>query len=104
MRRLCEKVCRQSRIQCWYAWSFQDKLRILPSDVFTYLRYPDVLSHLCSPCPSALIPVLFLARTLSPTKAWARPESVFVLAVMFVAVLGPSGWILSDLDNYKGRE
>uniref|UniRef100_A0A3B3YRJ3 Uncharacterized protein n=1 Tax=Poecilia mexicana TaxID=48701 RepID=A0A3B3YRJ3_9TELE len=31
-------------------------------------------------------------------------ESVFVLAVMFVAVLGPSGWILSDLDNYKGRE
>uniref|UniRef100_A0A3Q2D758 Uncharacterized protein n=1 Tax=Cyprinodon variegatus TaxID=28743 RepID=A0A3Q2D758_CYPVA len=31
-------------------------------------------------------------------------ESVFVLTVMSVAILGPSGWILSNLDHYKVRK
>lgn len=30
-------------------------------------------------------------------------ESVFVLTVLSSAILGPSGWILSNLDHYRGR-
>ncbi|KAL6110403.1 uncharacterized protein ACO6RY_19490 [Pungitius sinensis] len=30
-------------------------------------------------------------------------QTVFVLTVMTVAVLGPAGWILSHLDEYKTR-
>lgn len=41
----------------------------------TYLRYPDVRSHLWSLYSSTLIPALFLARTLSPTRAFASPAS-----------------------------
>lgn len=51
------------------------RLSLLPCDTVAYLRYPDGLSHLWSRCPSALIPALFLARTRSPTKAWASPAS-----------------------------
>ncbi|TDH15892.1 hypothetical protein EPR50_G00014160 [Perca flavescens] len=30
-------------------------------------------------------------------------ESMFVLTVLTVALLGPSGWILAHLDHYKTR-
>ncbi|XP_013766958.1 cytochrome c oxidase subunit 8A, mitochondrial-like [Pundamilia nyererei] len=31
-------------------------------------------------------------------------QSAFVLMVMSLAILGPSGWILSRLDHYKTRD
>uniref|UniRef100_A0A672J8J6 Cytochrome c oxidase subunit 8A, mitochondrial n=1 Tax=Salarias fasciatus TaxID=181472 RepID=A0A672J8J6_SALFA len=30
-------------------------------------------------------------------------ESMFVLTVMTLSILGPSGWILSHLEDYKSR-
>lgn len=48
---------------------------LLPFDTVTHLRYPDALSSVRSLRPSALKPALFLARTRSPTKAWASPAS-----------------------------
>lgn len=58
----------------------------------TYLRYPDSLSHLLSLCPSALIPPLFLARTLSPTRACASPasSSVSSSSSTFTSSVGPT--------------
>ncbi|KAL2093649.1 hypothetical protein ACEWY4_010961 [Coilia grayii] len=31
-------------------------------------------------------------------------EQAFVMGVMFVTILGPSGWILANLENYKKRD
>ncbi|KAK7930194.1 hypothetical protein WMY93_006589 [Mugilogobius chulae] len=31
-------------------------------------------------------------------------ETVFVLAVMSLTILGPSGWILAHLEHYKSRD
>ncbi|XP_012695527.1 cytochrome c oxidase subunit 8B, mitochondrial [Clupea harengus] len=31
-------------------------------------------------------------------------EQAFVLATMFVTILGPSGWILANLENYKKHD
>ncbi|KAG5273420.1 hypothetical protein AALO_G00151130 [Alosa alosa] len=30
-------------------------------------------------------------------------EQAFVMATMFVTILGPSGWILANLENYKNK-
>ncbi|KAG9272073.1 cytochrome c oxidase subunit 8B, mitochondrial [Astyanax mexicanus] len=30
-------------------------------------------------------------------------EQVFVMTVMFLTILGPSGWILAHLEDYKKR-
>ncbi|KAI4889845.1 hypothetical protein NFI96_010478, partial [Prochilodus magdalenae] len=30
-------------------------------------------------------------------------ETCFVMAVMFATILGPSGWVLANLENYKKR-
>lgn len=49
----------------------------------TYLSNLDAPSHFGSLCPSALIPALFLARTLSPTKAWASPFSSCLSSASF---------------------
>uniref|UniRef100_A0A671TET4 Uncharacterized protein n=1 Tax=Sparus aurata TaxID=8175 RepID=A0A671TET4_SPAAU len=32
-----------------------------------------------------------------------KKESAFVLTVMTLTVLGPSGWIFAHLDDYKSR-
>uniref|UniRef100_A0A8D0CNL7 Uncharacterized protein n=1 Tax=Sander lucioperca TaxID=283035 RepID=A0A8D0CNL7_SANLU len=43
-------------------------------------------------------------RALAPrANGSVLQESMFVLTVLAVAVLGPSGWILAHLDHYKTR-
>uniref|UniRef100_A0A3Q0SN95 Cytochrome c oxidase subunit 8A, mitochondrial n=1 Tax=Amphilophus citrinellus TaxID=61819 RepID=A0A3Q0SN95_AMPCI len=39
-----------------------------------------------------------------PPKDKIGAESVFVLMVMTLAILGPSGWILAHLDRYRTRD
>uniref|UniRef100_A0A8C2XKI0 Uncharacterized protein n=1 Tax=Cyclopterus lumpus TaxID=8103 RepID=A0A8C2XKI0_CYCLU len=39
-----------------------------------------------------------------PPKDHIGPaQTIFVLTVMTVTILGPSGWILAHLDEYKSR-
>uniref|UniRef100_A0A3P9MT55 Uncharacterized protein n=1 Tax=Poecilia reticulata TaxID=8081 RepID=A0A3P9MT55_POERE len=63
---------------------------------------PGPLHLLPAPLRSAFPFLLLPDSLLRPATPASPDESMFVLAVMFVAILGPSGWILSNLDNYKG--
>uniref|UniRef100_A0A8C5DDM9 Uncharacterized protein n=1 Tax=Gouania willdenowi TaxID=441366 RepID=A0A8C5DDM9_GOUWI len=37
---------------------------------------------------------------ISTVTVWLQ-ESVFVMAVMSLTILGPSGWILTKIEDYK---
>uniref|UniRef100_A0A3B5QX33 Uncharacterized protein n=1 Tax=Xiphophorus maculatus TaxID=8083 RepID=A0A3B5QX33_XIPMA len=65
---------------------------------------PGPLHLLPAPLHSAFPPLLLPDLLPRPATPASPGESMFVLTVTFVAVLGPSGWILSNLDHYKGRE
>ncbi|XP_043084466.1 cytochrome c oxidase subunit 8B, mitochondrial [Puntigrus tetrazona] len=41
--------------------------------------------------------------TKPPKHVLSAGEQVFVMATMFVTILGPSGWVLSHLEDYKKR-
>uniref|UniRef100_A0AAY4BRR1 Uncharacterized protein n=1 Tax=Denticeps clupeoides TaxID=299321 RepID=A0AAY4BRR1_9TELE len=42
-------------------------------------------------------------RLAQPTDSFRTYSCIFVMVTMFVTILGPSGWILSHLENYKKR-
>ncbi|KAL3067254.1 hypothetical protein OYC64_017064 [Pagothenia borchgrevinki] len=42
-------------------------------------------------------------KSKPPKDKIGAAESMFVLTVMTVTILGPSGWILAHLDYYKSR-
>lgn len=56
---------------------------------------------------SALRPQIMQRANIShhPAKhVVSAGEQAFVLVTMFVTILGPSGWVLANLENYKKRE
>ncbi|CAL1595157.1 unnamed protein product [Knipowitschia caucasica] len=64
------------------------------------------------PAVSRLFRHALRAQVVPSARVSAKPaehnisagEQAFALTCMFVAILGPSGWILAHLEDYKKKE